>query len=71
MAIQAERVVGGAGEWTIRHGKFYDPVRKMFIIKCSVCHLPHYVKRIDAKTCGDACRQARSRKARAGRAGAK
>lgn len=62
MNRQAERVIGGAGEWIIRNGKFYDPVRGMWILKCQVCKHAFYFKRIDAKTCGDACRQKLARK---------
>jgi len=58
---QAEPVLGGAGEWIIKNGKFYDPLRKMYIIKCKVCRLAHYHKRIDAVTCSDKCRMAKSR----------
>jgi hypothetical protein len=59
---QAEPVIGGAGEWIIKNGKFYDPSRKMYILKCTMCKLSHYHKRIDATTCSDRCRMAKSRK---------
>lgn len=61
LSRQAEQVLGGAGEWIIKNGKFFDPVRGMYIIKCGVCKKAHYHKRIDAKVCGDACRMKKSR----------
>lgn len=58
---QAEEVTDGAGQWIIKNGKFYDPVRRMYIIKCKTCKILHYHARPDAITCSDACRMKRSR----------
>lgn len=59
---QAEIVVGGAGEWIIKDGKFYDPIRKRWVKRCRNCKQTFYAVRRDAKTCGVACRVAIQRK---------
>lgn len=53
----AELVRGGAGDWIIIDGKFYDPKRKAWIIKCHGCAKSFYAKRRDAKTHSPACRK--------------
>jgi len=58
---QAEMVVGGAGDWTIVDGKFFDLNRGMWVKRCSGCKLSFYAKRMDKKTCSDACRMKVSR----------
>jgi len=56
---KAEMVIGGAGQWEIRtNGKFYDPVRKKWIILCRYCKKTFYASRPDAKTCSNAHRTA-------------
>lgn len=53
----AELVRGGAGDWIIVDGKFYDPKRGAWIIKCHGCKKSFYAKRRDAKTHSPACRK--------------
>lgn len=62
--MQRQMVVGGAGQWVIKDGKFYDPVTECYVVKCCVCKKAFYAGRLPALTCGDACRQAKSRKER-------
>jgi len=61
--MQREIAVGGAGHWIIKNGKLYDPARGAYVLKCRNCKKAFY-GRIDAETCGDACRQAKARKER-------
>lgn len=58
---QSEMVIGGAGQWEIRDGKFYDPVREKWVILCHVCNRAFYATKRTATACGGACRKARSR----------
>jgi len=60
---QAEMVNGGAGEWVIKDGIFYDQSRKRWVKLCRNCHQSFYAVRRDAKSCGVACRVAIQRKA--------
>lgn len=60
--MEHEKVVGGAGAWVIKQGKFYDPARKQYILKCHICKKAFYCSRIDGETCGDTCRQRKKRK---------
>lgn len=60
--MQRQIITGGAGEWIIKNGKFYDPVTDSWILKCVNCKKPFYAGRLDARTCGDKCRQAWRRK---------
>jgi len=54
----AEIVRGGAGDWLVMpNGKFYDPIRKRWVLKCHGCKKPFYAKRVDAKTHSAACRK--------------
>ncbi len=53
----AELVRGGAGDWVIRDGKFYDPKKQAWVIKCHGCRKSFYAKRRDAKTHSPACRK--------------
>jgi len=62
--MQREMVTGGAGQWIIKNGKFYDPVRGAYVVKCENCRKAFY-GRLDARTCGDACRQSLARKGKA------
>jgi len=60
---KAEYVSGGAGEWEIRpNGKFYDRKRKKWVIRCEACKRSFYAARVNARTCSNACRTARSRR---------
>jgi len=54
---EAELVKGGAGDWLIVDGKFYDPKRHAWILKCHGCGKSFYAKRKDAKTHSPACRK--------------
>jgi len=59
---KAEMVKDGAGEWKIMpNGKFYDPVRKKWIIRCRHCKKTFYASRPTAKTCSNAHRTAMHR----------
>lgn len=60
--MQRQLVVGGAGQWILKDGKFFDPVTRCYILKCVNCRKPFYAGRLDARTCGDTCRQAWRRK---------
>lgn len=60
---QAEMVVSGVGDWKIMsNGKFYDPVRKKWIIRCRYCNKAFYASRVNALTCGNKHRTAYFRK---------
>jgi len=62
--MQREIVSGGAGHWIIKEGRFYSPEKGAFVCKCVICKKAFYGRR-DAETCGDECRQKKSRKSRA------
>src|SRR5690242_11294066 len=53
----AEIVRSGAGDWVIIDGKFYDPKRHAWVLKCHGCHKSFYAHRRDAKTHSPACRK--------------
>jgi len=53
----AELVRGGAGEWRIIDGKFYDTKRRKWVLKCHGCGKSFYSKRKDARTHSPACRK--------------
>lgn len=59
---QAEIVSGGAGDWVIKDGLFFDPKRKRWVKRCRNCHQSFYAVRRDAKTCGATCRKVIQRK---------
>jgi len=59
---KAEMVKSGAGEWVImNNGKFYDQIRKKWIIRCRHCKKTFYATRVNAKTCCNAHRTAMHR----------
>lgn len=58
------QTISGVGQWVIRNSKFYDPVKRMYIIRCKVCERVFYAKRVDAVTCSDGCKQERYRQNR-------
>jgi len=53
----AELVRSGAKMWEFKNGKFYDPKRHAYILRCHGCNKPFYAKRLDAKTHSPACRK--------------
>ena len=53
----AELVIGGAGDWIIKNGKFFDTKRKAYVLRCHGCKFLFYAKRIDAKTHSPTCRK--------------
>jgi len=54
----SEIVRSGGGDWIIReNGKFYDPKRGKWVLKCHGCGKSFYSKRLDAKTHSAACRK--------------
>lgn len=53
----AELVKGGAGDWVIIDGRFFDPNRKAWVTRCRGCKQSFYAKRRDAKTHSPACRK--------------
>ena len=56
--VKAEKVIGGAGDWVVKpNGKFYDPNRNKWVLKCHGCKKSFYASRVDAKTCSPACRK--------------
>lgn len=59
---QAELVTGGAGDWVIKDGLFYDTKRGAWIKRCHGCKVTFYAKRKDAKTCSPRCRKRASRR---------
>lgn len=55
---KAEKVKGGAGDWVVMpNGKFYDPKRRKWVLRCHGCKKPFYARRVDAKTCCNTCRK--------------
>lgn len=63
---EAQKVVRAGGHWELRGKRFYDTEMRAWVNKCPVCKQLFYAYREDAITCGDVCRQKKSRKERAG-----
>jgi len=53
----SELVRGGAGDWVIIDGKFYDPKRRRWVLKCHGCKKSFYATRKDARTHSPTCRK--------------
>lgn len=45
-----------AGDWIIKNGKFYDPKKRRYIIRCRACEKLFYAVRPDARACRNACK---------------
>jgi len=65
IVAEAEKVSRAGGHWEYRGGCFYDTEKKAWVKKCPICKQLFYAYRQDALTCGDICRQKKSRKSKA------
>lgn len=61
-----QKLLSRAGEWVIRDGKFYDPLLRVWILKCEECKVTYGARRRHSKTCSKAHQKARQRRLAAG-----
>jgi len=60
MTVLERQIVGRAGQWELRNGKWWDEGLHAYVLKCATCKHFFLGKRHDKKTCSDACRKQRS-----------
>lgn len=57
MTALEKQIVGRAGRWELRNGKWFDEGLDAYVIKCAHCGHVFLANRYDKKTCSDKCRK--------------
>ncbi len=66
MTVLERQIMGRAGQWKIRNGKYWDEGLSAYVMRCKCCKHLFLAKRSDKKTCSEKCKKEQQRKSGVG-----
>jgi hypothetical protein len=61
MSVLERQIMGRAGQWELKNGKWWDNGLDAYVLKCACCKHHFLSNRSDKKTCSEKCKKARQR----------